>query len=371
MHDRWIQYGVMLFVLSGLAGSDLWAQESAAAAPVQGQTLHLRPDGSWQPLEQNAYGQFLERVAAFKRLINAGEVESALKALELLKADFPGIVGKDLDAYIQAEVQYGQGEWVKAVRQYDEFMDAWPDSWLYESALERQFSIATAYLSGQKRNVLIVLRLSAHEEGAKIMRQVADRAGDAPIAKRALVTLAGSYEKRDEYLDAYETWAEISNRWPTGEMGQTALLEMARCLHTAYRGPSYDPAGLISARSYFQNYQLRYPEDSEQRQIQRQLDLIREQLAYKQYTTGQYYERIGKSEAAHYYFRMVAEKWPDSNAARMAGVKLQPVGSAARQTLEQEKKSSRRIFEATESFLDSWFGIASLFGAEKKGPQEQ
>ncbi|MBN1126279.1 MAG: outer membrane protein assembly factor BamD [Sedimentisphaerales bacterium] len=371
MHVRGIQCCFIVLIWAIWAGTGIQAQEAETTAPAQSQTLHLRPDGSWQPLGQTAYGRFLERVAAFKRLINAGEVDAALKALELLKADFPGIAGEDLDAYLEAEVLFGQNKWVEAIRHYDDFMDKWPDSWLYESAMEREFSIGTAYLNGQKRQVLRVLNLSAYEEGDKIMRRVADRAGDAPIAKRALITLAQSFEKRNEYLDAYETWAEISNRWPTGEMGQTALLKMAQSLHSAYRGPFYDHASLISARSYYQNYQLRYPEDSEQREIQQKLDLIREQLAYKQYTTGEYYEKVGNLEAASYYYRTVVDKWPDTNAARMAGVKVQPAGSIVRQTLERKTKTSRKFFEVTEGFLDSWFGLADLLEAGKKESTER
>jgi len=378
-----------MVVLAGvvLAGS-VWAQDPnapGAAEPVGSaasqaaeagsqaatggetpavQTLHLRRDGTWAQLGSDALSRFLLRVSDVKQAIFEGKVAEAQAALTALKQEFPGIVGPDLDAFMAAEAIYARGQWVEAVRAYDTFMDSWPESRFYESALEREFSIATAFLKGEKRRVLKVLKLSGYEEGAKIMQRIADRAGDAPIAKRALLALARSYEERGEYLDAYETWADIANRWPTGPTGQTALVEMAQSLHSAYKGPLYDPTSLISARTYYKNYQLRYPQDAEAREIEGKIALIREQLAYKQYSTGVYYERVDHPEAARYYYELVRDNWPGTNAARMAEAKLGGPGSPGYAALQEKTTVARRAFDVTTRFLDTWFGLARFFGGE-------
>jgi len=345
-----------------------WAQDPNAppmpveAAAAEAQTLHLQRDGTWAPLGSDAYGRFLTRVAHVKHAIVAGQVTEAQEAMAALKEEFPGVAGPDLDAFMEAETLYAQGRWVEAVRAYDAFMDAWPDSRFFESALEREFSIATAFLGGEKRRVLKVLKLSGYEEGAKIMQRIADRAGDAPIAQRALVTLARSYEKRGEYLDAYETWADISNRWPTGPMGQTALLEMAQSLHSAYKGPLYDPTTLASARTYYKNYALRYPQDAARHEIEEKIDLIVEQQAYKEYVTGVYYDRTDHPDAARYYYELVRKTWPDTNAGRMAAARLGGPGSPGYAVLEEQMTLRRRAFDATTAFLDAWFGLARFFG---------
>lgn len=345
-----------------------WAQDpnapavSVGAAAAEAQTLHLQRDGTWAPLGSDAHSRFLTRVAHVKQAIVAGQVTEAQEALAALKEEFPGVAGPDLDAFMAAETLYAQGRWVEAVRAYDAFMDAWPDSRFFESALEREFSIATAFLGGEKRRVLKVLKLSGYEEGAKIMQRIADRAGDAPIAQRALVTLARSYEKRGEYLDAYETWADISNRWPTGPMGQTALLEMAQSLHSAYKGPLYDPTSLASARTYYKNYALRYPQDAERHEIGEKIDLIVEQQAYKEYMTGVYYDRTDHPDAAQHYYKLVWETWPDTNAGRMAAARLGGPGAPGYAALKEQVTLRRRVFDATTAFLDAWFGLAQFFG---------
>ncbi len=334
------------------------------------QTWHLKPDGSWQSLENNAAGESIMAVAAVKQSITSGDIDRAGELLAKLKQEYPDIAGPDMDTFMAGEAFYAEGKWVKAVRKYDEMLDGWPDSWLYDSAIEREYSVAMAFLQGQKRQILKILKLSAHEEGAKIMHGIADRAGDAPIAKRALTTLARSYEKRRLYLDAYETWSDISTRWPHGEMGQKALLEMAQSLHSAYRGPNFDHTSLISARSYYTNYNLRYPGDAQQQQIEGRQETIRQQVAYKQFAIGRYYEKTDNPQAARLYYRMVVDNWPGSTAAKMAQARTEQM-DAAQQGLTKADRPKRPVFNATNTFLDNWFGLANLMpNTEKKNTQD-
>jgi outer membrane protein assembly factor BamD (BamD/ComL family) len=322
------------------AGSSAWPD-----------TWHLKGDGEWQKVAEDADGKYMLAVAKVKQLISAGEVEPAQKALEQLKKDFPDIAWAELDAFMEAELLYAQGKWAKAVRKYDEFIAAWPDSWLYESALEREYSVAMAFLSGEKRRVIKMLKLSAYEEGAKIMRRIADRVGDdAPIAKRGLIALAKSYQKRKRFLEAYEAWADVSSRWPTGEIGREALLEMAHSLHSAYKSHKYDPASLVSARSYYESFKLRYPQLAGNYDIDAKITMIDEQLAYKQLSIGEYYDRTDNKQAANLYYQMVIDSWPGSTAAKTAKDKIAAVGT------EQERSLRRRLFDAGTTFLDNWFG---------------
>ncbi len=327
------------------------------------ETWHLRMDGTWSELGDDTHSVYIREVSKVKGLFAAGKIDEAMEALTVLKTDFPGIMGPDLDAFVEAETLYAQGKWVKAVGKYNEVLDGWPDGWLRDSAIEREFSIAVAFLNGEKRRVLKVLKLSATEEGAKIMHDIADRSGDGPVALMALKTLARSYQKRREYLDAYETWAEISSRWPTGDTGREALLEMGQSLHSAYKSPLFDHTSLISARSYYNNYSLRYPDAAQSDGIQEKIDLIAEQLAFKQYVTGTYYQRTDSLESATYYYKLVSENWPDSTAAKMSQARL--AGIEAGIAMKEDTKPARKVFDAGNSFLDNWFGLGLLFSNKK------
>jgi len=327
-------------------------------------TWHLAGDGQWKKVADDPAGKYMLAVAEVKQLISVGQVQSAQQALERLKADFPDVAGPELDAFMEAEMLYADGKWAKAVKKYEEFIQAWPQSSLYDSALEREYAIATAFLGGEKRKVMKVLKLSAYEEGIKIMRRIADRAGDATIARRALIAVARSCEKRGKFYvndpnqtDAYETWADISSRWPTGEIGRDALLGMAHSLHSAYRSHKYDASGIESARRYYENFKQRYAQLADENNIDDKIEMVNEQLAYKQFAIGEYYERAENKQAANLYYQLVVDDWSDTDAAKMAKEKLEAPDTPEPST-KKERTITRRLFDAGNTFLDNWFGLS-------------
>jgi len=265
---------------------------------------------------------YLLAVAKVKQMVYTGKADAAAKAMEQLKKDFPEITGADLDAFIKAESYYSQCKYKKAVTEYDRFLETYPDSELYEAALDREFAIATAFLNGEKIPVLGVFRIKGYEEGGKIMERINDRAGDRPVGEKAMLAIAESYEKRGKFNEAYLQWSQISSQWPTGRLGKQSLLSMARCKHAAYRGPAYDSSSLISAKSYYEDFMLRYPQEASQYQIDNKIDQITEQMAYKNFKIGKYYQQTGSKNAADFYYRLVVDKWPDSTAAKMAAKQI-------------------------------------------------
>jgi outer membrane protein assembly factor BamD (BamD/ComL family) len=282
------------------------------------ETWRLEQGRDWSAISEGSRAGYVLAVSEIKGLVQEGRTEAVKKALAALKEDFPEVAGPDLDVFMEAEVLFSEGKFTKAVRAYDRLLTEYPSSRLYEAVLEREFAIATAFLGGEKKQVLKFFKIRGYSEGEKVMGRIADRAGDAPIGVRASVAVAESLEKRGKFEDAYQKWSEISSRWPTGQMGRDSLLGMARCKHAAYRGPNYSISNLISARSYYENFQQRYPREAESFDIAGKLRQIEEQQAYKQFMTGEYYKKSGNNESAIFYYEMVLEEWPESVAAKMA-----------------------------------------------------
>jgi outer membrane protein assembly factor BamD (BamD/ComL family) len=280
---------------------------------VSADTWQLAEDGQFQSIEQR--DKFNQAVAGLKQLAEQGDIEQFQNALDGLYKDFPEVAGTELDAFMEAELFFCEGNFEKAFRTYDVFLNRFGESNLYEAALERQFAIGSAYLQGRKK---------------KIMERIADRAGDSPVAQRALKAVAQSYENRKKYEQAYMQWSIISSRWPTGAIGKEALLGMAESKHAAYRGPRFDNSSLKGAKSYYERFKLLYPEDAKELEIDKRLDLIEEQLAYKKFHIGKYYQRTsdGRADANQpnpidIYYNAVLKNWPKSVAAKMTEEAMQ------------------------------------------------
>jgi outer membrane protein assembly factor BamD (BamD/ComL family) len=289
---------------------------------LKAETFRLNESGNWSDTGNSEEEQFILRVAEMKKLVDAGKPNKVSIAIEQLKADFPDIAGADFDAFTEAEMLLAKGNLTKAVRQYEKFLDNYPASPLRDAALQREFGIASDFLAGRRKRMLLVLNLRRYDEGVKIMEKISDRAGSSDVAKRASIAVALSYENRRKYEEAYLKWSEIQTRWPAGQIAKDALLEMAKTKYATYRGPAYDATGLISAKSYYENFKLRYPQEAQQLHVDDTLSRISEQLAEKLLGIAEYYDRTQSKGPANMYYQMVIDDWPQSKAARTAREKL-------------------------------------------------
>jgi len=342
------------------------AMLATVVAASSAETYRLSHQKGWQNVAQDPESQYLLEISKIKQQLLTGTNADVVGALESLKNDFPEMAGTEINAYIQAEKLYADAKWYKAATAYKKFIDTWPESVLEPAAMERLYSIATAYLQGQKRVFIKILKLPAFDTGVELMHDVADRAGNGPMGLRALTTLAESQEKKKLFLDAFNTWQQIADQWPTGKTRQTATLRMAQALHASYDGIQYDDSLIKKARAYFQDYNNQYPEDAARLGVPDTINLINEQLAYKQYETGFYYERTGKSDEANQYYKKVLDEWPNSNAASMAQARMTPDAVPP-----VNMTTRRRVINGTTVFLDNWFGLQPLFGPKDKGEVTQ
>jgi outer membrane protein assembly factor BamD (BamD/ComL family) len=305
-----------------LACLAITAGKVAYSAETPAQTWRLDDQGQWKAASGSKEEEFLLAVANLKKLADAGKPDKVKKAAKKLQTDFPQIAGADFNAFVDAEVLLAKGKLSKAVKEYDKLLDDYPKSTLRDAALEREFGIASDYLAGRKKQVLLVFFLSAIDEGVKIMDKISDREGASDLSKRASYAVVQSYESRREYNEAYLKWSEIQNRWPTGQTANEALLGMARNKYVAFRGPDYDGSCLVSAKSYYENYRLRYPQEAQQLGVDEILKRIDEQLAEKNLRIARYYSKTGGIGPANMYYQMVVDTWPNTSAAQTAKEKL-------------------------------------------------
>ena len=308
---------------NGVFSADTWRLQPAPASSDANRGGEQ--DENWQPISAEGQDKFLLTVAKIKELVNTGQTEAVRKEFDQLKKDFPEIAGPDLDAFIEAEILFCEAKFTKAVRAYDKLLNEFPDSRFTEAALGRQFEIATAFLTGQKKTVLHIFKMSRYDEGVKLMEKISTRAGiDAQIGLKAALSLAKSYEKRQKFNEAYLKWWEISQQWETGQVGKDTIMAMAQCKRANYnqrkegRRHLYDGSGLITAKTYYKKLKLLYPEEAQKIGADKILKDIDEQLAYKQLNIAQYYQKTGNIQAANLYYGMVINDWSQTSAAEIA-----------------------------------------------------
>lgn len=268
--------------------------------------------------------KFQSAILETKKLVDKGKTSEARKAFKKIKEDFPDIADKDFDLFAKAEIFFCKGKYAKAAKYYEKLLKEYPDTQFTQTTINRQFTIAKAFLAGRKKTVLRIFKMKAYTEGVNIMEKITDRASDNSIALKASKKVAEHYENKNKFNEAYLKWSEILSRWQTGQIAKDALLAMARCKNSVYnknpkhKRPLYDASCLTTAKSYYEKFQLLYPKDANDLDIDKKIKQINEQIAEKQLTIGQYYQKTGKKQAANLYFDMVVQDWPNTEAAKKA-----------------------------------------------------
>jgi len=337
---------------------------AASGICAEPETYRLGKSGKWQKIPDTPEGASMRQIAKIKQLIETGQPKAAKKAVADFRANYADLSTYELDAFdafIEGELFYAKRKWTKAVRKYDFLLDNWPESAFRPAALNRQFEIAKAFLDGEKRTVLKVLKLSAYEDADKIMHGIESREGDTPRSQRALVELAKGYQKQEKYLNAAEAWLEVIEIWRVGDVGENALYQMANSHNLAYKGSRYDSTTLETARSYYILYQGQYddPNFTTTEEVAAKIATIDEKLAEKQYTIGLHYENAENIEAAKIYYNHIInhEEWSTSKAAESAKTRLAVIETGKTDDLSK-KRLPRKVFDAANVFLDSWFGLS-------------
>lgn len=268
---------------------------------------------------------------AFINLLDTGQTKEARKAFDKLKEKFPKIPETDLGAFIKADIEAQEfshkGKYAKAARTYKKLLtehpkllDEYPESELCKAILVEQFRLAALFLAGQKKTVLGVFKIKGYAEGTGIMEKIDEHAGlDEPngIGIEAAKAVAESYREREQFNLAYLKWWDISLNWDweTSQIGKEALLNMAQCKravynkHPAHKRTRYDTSNLKTARTHYETYSKYLKDAKEIEEINKILKEIKEQLIYKQFITGRYYQNIGNTQAANLYYRMVIDNW--------------------------------------------------------------
>jgi len=291
------------------------------------ETWRLKNGEQWESVASDPQERYLHAIAELKELVKSGDSADVKEALKQIKEEFPDRVGPDLDLFINGEFQYWRNHYGRALAKYEKLLKNYAGSEFSAPSLQREFDMAQAYLEGRKKTVLGFLKISGYETGINLMEKVSDRAGlDEPngIGLRAAIAVAEHFEAREKYLEAYLKWSEIASYWETGPIGKRALYHMAEDNLAAYdrhpeeRRPNYDGSKLTTAKTYYAKFLTLYPQEAKEDEVPEKMKHIDEELAYKQFTIGQFYRRTGKRQAANLYFEMVVRNWPETEAGAMA-----------------------------------------------------
>lgn len=226
--------------------------------------------------------------------------------------------------YLLAESHFEQGDYFKAYEYFEQVVENTGGE-LFNKALLREMDVARAFLSGKKRRLWGVFRISAYDEGIEILDRIGERVPGTRLAEEAVKLKADYYFETGELDLAQDEYVALARDFPGGRYAQLALLRAAEAAAASYPGTAFTDEALLEADERYRQVDDLFPAFARREGVDTRREGIREQRAEKDLAIGVWYEKVGRLSAAGYYYRLVRDQWPETLAATEAEVRLRGV----------------------------------------------
>jgi len=156
------------------------------------------------------------------------------------------------------------------------------------------------------------------------------------LLPRAHWYLGQAHLRRDEALLAAQSFVRLVESFPGDSLADDALYEAARAYQSMWRKPELDKAYGESAIATYQTLIAAYPQSSRVADAQREIAVLQDWLAQKDYIAASYYVRRRMYDSAIIFLQDVARLYPSTPTARRASLDLVGVYRRIRYAEEAE-----------------------------------
>ncbi len=314
----------------GLVSMVAWVVASPPTAAQQSRirTLTYEPQKKgWIEHPPPPAGTAEGDLFAVKTQIHEGQYRGALSAIKQLIGKYGTADPTYPEALIaKAQALIGLRDYDKAHRVLQAYLGEFSGMLLTEEALRLEFVIAEAYLSGVKRKVWSIFRVSGVDLGYQILDEISTDYPEGPLAELAVKTKADHLFKVGDHALAELEYARLLKDYPLSRYHRFCLGRSAESALASFEGVEYDEAALVEAEERYNDYRLRYRIQADQEGVGLILDSIQEMRSEKDFLIGQYYERTDHTGSAIFYYQGVRKNFPNTIAARKATSRLELLG---------------------------------------------
>ena len=134
--------------------------------------------------------------------------------------------------------------------------------------------------------------------------------------------LAEAYSRRGEHLLSAQSYARLAESFATETLADDALYRSGREYQAMWRRPMLDPQYGSDAAATYELLLGLYPDSEWKDSAAKQIGVLQEWFATKDYEVGMHYIRRKAWDSAIIYLRDVAAKFPNTARSRDALLKL-------------------------------------------------
>ncbi len=280
-----------------------------------------------------------------------GSARSAIKDYQRVTRRYVNSLYASEAYYRMAHLRLGRQEYFKAFEAFQTIVVRYPNTSRFNEIIGEQYRIASALLDGARNRMLgFIPGFKAPDRAIIYFEQILVNAPYSDYAPLALMNIARAHQKADSDAEAIDALDRMINFYPQSLLAPDAYLKLAQTHASLVDGPAYDQASTREAITYFEDFMILFPSDSNVADAERGLGDMKQMLAESKMRIADFYfNRRSNYKAARVFYNEAITVYPDSTIAAEAREQLVKVDAAeARrsdaQTAAGEAGASRRKF---------------------------
>jgi outer membrane protein assembly factor BamD len=270
--------------------------------------------GKWVNPKSAAKATPKEQFEFAKGFYDGKKYDDAIREFKKLLKVYPKTFEAAESQYYLGLTDDAQGNLYAAYQAYQKVIDKYPFSERIPQIIEREYKIAEAFMSGEKRKTLGVA-LPVENPAIEIFGKVVENSTYGPLAPAAQYKLGLVLKGVLRYYDAEEAFNKVMSNYPDSEWAAPAKFQIASCRAAVSRGPEYDQGSAKEAKDQFEAFVKEHPDAVLSSEAQKNIEKLNEKEAASNYNIARFYEKQKAFEAAKIYYNDVINAYPNSQWA--------------------------------------------------------
>jgi outer membrane protein assembly factor BamD len=232
--------------------------------------------------------------------------------------------------YRAAKLRLEQHKYNKAFETFQAVISRYPNTTRFNEIVGEQYRIASALLDGARGRFLWIFPgFTNREKSIEYFEVTLFNAPYSDYAPLALMNIARAHQRFGDTDLAIDALDRLINNYPQSVLTPDAYLKLAQAHAGLVDGPYYDQESARQAITYFEDYMILYPSDTNVGSAEKGLSNMKNELAESKMRIGDFYfYKRDNFKAARVLYNEAITAYPDSEVAGRARVRLTEVATA-------------------------------------------
>ena len=261
-----------------------------------------------------------------------GNLASAARTYEKVAKKYMSSIYAPEALYRAAHARLSRKQYNKAFDDFQEIILRYPNTKRFNEIIGEQYRIASALLDGARSRIFwgIIPGFRNRDKAVLNFEIILNNAPYSDYAPLALMNIARGHQKLGNHEEAIDALDRLINSYPQHLLVPDAYIKLAHTHASLVEGPDYDQASSRDAASYYEDFMILFPNDTNVSAAAKGASDMKTMLASSKVRMGDFYfYKRDNYTAARVLYNEAITVYPDSEVAALARQKLVAVEAKA------------------------------------------